>query len=131
MRADMIKYTIYIIQAYGSIGGQQKYWYDIASWAVPGYKRWEKHPHRVRYLGEKFWSDMLVFSDRATALEALAHARSDPLHKICRNYHMETIERPKRLRVVECHVLMTQVEVTAPTRSLQDADKESTAMVPA
>lgn len=130
MRANKIEYTIYIIQAYGSMGGQQEYWFDIAHWAVPGYLRWKDHPHRVGYLGEKFWSGMLVFTDRKTALEALVHARTDPCHRIRRNYDLETIDRPKKLRVVERCVLMKQRVVTAPTRSLQAADKESVSMVP-
>lgn len=130
MRADRIEYTVYVVQAYGSSGGSQKYWYDIADWAVPGYKRWKNHPQRVGYLGEKFWSDMLVFTERATALEALAHGRVDPCHQIRRYYDLETIDRPKKLRVVERRVLMEQRAVTAPTARLQAADKEAISLVP-
>jgi hypothetical protein len=57
MREDRIEYTIYVIQAYGSMGGEQKYWYDIADWAVPGYQTWKDHPNRVGYLGESFQQD--------------------------------------------------------------------------
>lgn len=123
MRADRIEYTIFVVQAYGSSGGPQKYWFDIACWAVPGHKRWENHPHRVRYLGEKFYSDSLVFTERATALKALHHGRNDPTSR--------RSTAPEKLRVVERHVLMEQTVVTAPTHSLQAADKEAAALVPA
>src|SRR5688572_21941211 len=131
MRADRIEYTIYVSQAYGSSGGPHKYWYDIAAWAVPGYKRWKNHPHRVGYLGEKFWSDMLVFTDQETALEALRCARLDPEHQLRRHYNLETIKRPEKLRVVERTMLATQREVKTVRRLEAIPETEGTAMVPA
>lgn len=123
MRANQIEYTVYVLQAYDSMGGPN-IWFDIADWAVPGYKRWKDHPHRVGYLGEKFHTNTLTFTDPDTALVALYYARHDPIHKM---RDVKVDRRP--YRVVERHVLKTQVELTG-SKALQAADKESTSMVP-
>lgn len=124
MQANRIEYTVYVLQAYFSIGGPHKAWRDIADWAVPGYARWKKHQHRVDYVGEHFCTGTLVFDNRDTALLALYHARHDPIHKM-RDHKIDL----KPYRIVERHVLMEQVEVTGSDR-LQAADRESTAEVP-
>ena len=112
MRSDRIEYTVYVIQGWFPAGRvSEGYWSDLASHAVAGCRRWRDHPHRVRYLGEKFYSDCLAFDDVETAREALRAGRRDPLHENPYGRHLGDLIKRYKLRLVERRVLMEQVEV--------------------
>lgn len=91
-------FTVYHFQALlGVHPTRPPQWSDVMARALPGWEKWRDHPHRMGgkalpgHRFRRFWSDGLTFTDKQTALLALAHLQPLSGHKL------RVVERHERL----------------------------------
>lgn len=92
-----MRYQVYIIQGFLGSNPNKPVWADVTKVVLDGYKKWDDHPHRLIYHGDRFWTDVLAFDHEETGLQCLTDLR--------------TGGQPYTLRLIERIVEKTEREV--------------------